>query len=166
MNGLDSGLTSDVDGAFVAGLINVLMAWEGTNSIYYGRTYLQAAQDAADYIAARKAAHPWSKTIIGTCLPRMDSTSDQTVVDNMNAAIDQYNAYLRTNYKAMGFDALFDVRQSGSPFNLSDYLIATFQASAAAANSIWSNETTHVHPSNYGNDYIVRQCMMPTLLAL
>jgi hypothetical protein len=166
MNGLDSGLTTDVDGGFVAGAVNILIAWEGTNSMYYGASATQAASDAKDYIAARKLANPWSKTIIGTCLPRMDSTSDQSVVDAMNAKIDTYNAYVLANYKAMGFDAVFDVRQAGSPFNLSDYLIATFQASAAAANSIWSSETTHVHPSNYGNDYIVRQCMMPALLSL
>jgi hypothetical protein len=170
MNGLDSGLTTDVDGGYVAGAFNILKAWEGTNAMYYGRTWQQAVQDAADYIAARKSIHPWNKTVIGTCLPRMDLVNgqiDQNWIDSMNAAIDAYNAYVLAHYRDMGFDAVFDVRQAGSPFNLPNYLAQTFQDSAAATNSIWSNDASgHVHPSNYGNDYIVRQCMMPVIRRL
>jgi hypothetical protein len=170
MDGLDGYSSADVDGAFVAGDYNILWAWEGTNSIAAGgRTGMQAISDATTYIANRRAAHPWNKIVGGTVPPRMDSTTDQTTVSNINAQIDIYNAYLLANYKSIGFDAVFDVRQAGSPFNLPDYNIATFNANAALSNSpYWSSDANglHIHLSNVGNDYVIRQCLAPTLRRL
>jgi hypothetical protein len=170
MDGLDGYSSADVDGAFVAGSYNILWAWEGTNSIVAGgRTGMQAISDATTYIANRRAAHPWNKIVGGTVPPRMDSTTDQPTVDNFNQQIDIYNAYLLANYKSMGFDAVFDVRQAGSPFNLPDYQIATFNANAAQPNSpYWSADANglHIHLSNAGNDYVIRQCLAPLIRRL
>jgi hypothetical protein len=170
MDGLDGYSSADVDGAFVAGSYNILWPWEGTNSIAAGgRTGMQAVSDATTYNANRRAAHPWNKIVGGTVPPRMDSISDQTLVTSINQQIDIYNAYLLANYKSMGFDAVFDVRQAGSPFNLPDYQIATFNANAALSTSpYWASDANglHIHLSNIGNDYVIRQCVAPTLRRL
>jgi hypothetical protein len=170
MDGLDGYSSADVDGAFVPGAFNILWAWEGTNSIAGGASGMQAVSDATTYIAHRRAANPWNKIIGGTVPPRMDSSSDQTLVSNVNAQIDIYNAYLLANYKAMGFDAVFDVRQAGSPFNLPNYLLDTFNTNAAATatSPYWASDSNgiHVHLSNIGNDYVIRQCLAPVIRRL
>jgi hypothetical protein len=169
MNGLDTGSAADVDGAWVDGKVNVLLAWEGTNSITLGlRTPAQTIQDASDYIAARRALHPGWKIVIGTVAPRQLSSS-QTDTDALNANIDAYNVLLRAQYRSMGADALFDVRQAGSEFNFSDYLNATFEAAAAdASTTLWASGETgaHTHFSSNGNAYIVNTFAMPAIQSL
>lgn len=168
MNGLDGGSAADVDGAYDTNKAqNYLITYEATNALTVAhRTVAQTIQDATDYATARRAAHPWKKIFAGTQPPRMNSSTNQSIVDADNLVLDQYNAYLLAHYKEMGFDGVFDVRQAGSPFNLPDYLIATFNAAAAAPNTVWSTgDTGHVHPSSTGYDYIVKQCIMPMLTA-
>lgn len=164
MNGVGADVT-DVNGAWVAGKTNVLVAWEGTNSICnVGRTAAQAAQDMADYIAARKAVHPWI-VLIGTCLPRQ-TNNGQAATTSQNAVLDAYNALLRANYRAYGAKGLFDVRQAGSPFNVADYQMATFET--AAAGGLWAAGETgnHIHLSSAGYDALVDQIIIPAIKRL
>ena len=168
MNGLDGGSATDVDGAFNAAKTNLLITWEGTNSLTGGRTVAQTVQDATDYVAARRLAHPWAKIFTGTCLPRMNQNTDQAAVDADNLKLDQYNAYLRANFAAMGFDGIFDVRQAGSAFNLSDYNIATFDSAAAASGTYWINSDPagqHIHLNSDGYWYVVKTFVAPMLQA-
>jgi lysophospholipase L1-like esterase len=138
---------TDVDGAWVSGKTNILIAWEGTNSITGGqRTAAQAAQEMTDYIAARQAVQPWI-VVLMTCLPRQAGTEAASAT--LNATLDAYNALLKANYKTMGARAIVDVRQAGGPFAFADYLDATF--TAAAATGLWaSGESPHVHLSGAG----------------
>lgn len=187
MNGLDGYSAADVDGAWVAGKTNVLILWEGTNSISSGRTAAQAIQDATDYITARQAAvnaaYPGKRWIIlvGTCLPRQNSGTDQTLVDTLNATIDSYNALLRAQYKTMGAHGLFDVRQEGSPFNwympdgvTPDYRIATFEANCTGTSSLWqgtdfgwpSEAGAHTHLNSNGYVWVDYNCIIPAAVKL
>lgn len=174
MNGLDGGNgAADVDAAFVAGAANVLILWEGTNSITLGgRTPAQAIQDATDYITARQAAASskgghWV-VMIGTCLPRQISSSEANTIA-LNGNLDSYNASLRSQYSSMGAKGVFDVRQSGSPFNLPDYTYASFSAALNGAAGYWTttdptNSLTHLASNGY--QYVVDNVIMPALLRL
>lgn len=174
MNGLDGGSATDVDGAYdtTAGIQNVLVAWEWTNAICNShRTVSQVVQDATDYVTARRAAHPWAKIFTGTALPRMNSSTDQSIVDSDNSLIDQVNAYLLANYKAIGFDGVFDVRTSGTYFDMGgDYTIAHFNAMASASGTYWATSasgdgSTHVHLNSDGYWYLTGQFIVPMLQA-
>lgn len=168
MNGLDGGGGAALtDAAWVDGKVNVLLAWEGTNSLVSGRTPEWAISDATDYIAARRALHPGWKIIVGTVAPRQVST--QAGTDSLNASIDAYNTLLRAQYLSMGADVLFDVRAAGSQLNLPDYLNATFEAAAAdASTTLWASGEVggHTHFSSNGNVYIVNTFIMPALQSL
>lgn len=177
MNGLDGQPSSDVDGAYdtTAGVQNVLVAWEWTNAVTGAskRTLTQVIQDATDYAAARRLAHPWLKIVTGTALPRMNSGADQSIVDADNALLDQVNAYLLANYKAMGFDGVFDVRKAGTYFDMQgDYSIAHFNAMAAASGTYWTSSdpvsptVQHIHLNSDGYWYIATQFIVPLLQAL
>jgi hypothetical protein len=120
MNGLDGGSAADVDGAFDATKTNVLFAWETTNSVCnVGRSAVQAIQDATDYIAARRALHPGWKIILVTSIPRQVGLA-------LNQTMATVDATFLANYRAMGADAVVDVRRPGSYFNFADYSDATF----------------------------------------
>lgn len=102
MNGLDTGSVSDVDGAWVSGKFNILVAWEATNSIaYYGRTVSECVQDCVDYIAARKAVHPW-RVVLLTTIPRNNA---------LDSSLRAWDALAKANYRAWGADVLIDVRR-------------------------------------------------------
>jgi lysophospholipase L1-like esterase len=135
MNGLDAGSSSDVDSAYVAGKKNILFVWEGCNTINKGRTPQQAIADATDYIAARKAVHPWIVVILNT-LPFETSAS-------LNADLLTYNALLAQNYKAMGAALLVDVRQPGSPFAFTDYVAGNYTS------TYWYDQI-HLNNTGYG----------------
>ena len=139
MDGLDGGSATDVDGAFVAGKVNVLVVWgEPTNSICdAGRTAAQAFADLQSYIANRRATNKWSAIIIGTTLPRQSGnayTNSQADIDTMNGLLASFNTMLLANHRSLGADAVFDVRQSGSPFAFADYSATSF----AANNNLWN----------------------------
>jgi hypothetical protein len=120
---------------------------------------------------ARRAAHPWTKVFTGTALPRMNSATDQSIVDADNALLDQVNAYLLANYQSMGFDGVFDVRQAGTYFDMQgDYSIAHFNAMAAASDTYWassgSDGSQHIHLNSNGYWYIATQFIVPLLQSL
>jgi len=155
----------EVDAAWVDGKTNVLVAWEGTNSICnVGRTAAQAAQDMADYIAGRLALHPWI-ILLGTCLPRQ-TNAGQAATTAQNAVIEAYNALLRANYRAYGAKGMFDVRAAGSPFNLADYQMATFESAYSSA--LWADSETgnHIHLSSAGYHVLDDSFIEPALKRL
>jgi lysophospholipase L1-like esterase len=160
MNGLDGGSTSDVDGAYVAGKKNVLIAWEGTNSIdVAGRTGAQTAQDMADYVAARLAIHSDWIIVVMTTLPLIRGAWSQATTDANNATVEAANNIMRANYRAWGAKAMIDVRTPGTPFAPPDYTLASFEA--ASVLPYWSaNESagTHIHLNDAGMTYIANLC--------
>jgi lysophospholipase L1-like esterase len=153
------------DSFWVDGMTNVLVVWEGTNSIAVNRTAVQAAQDMADYIAARLAAHPW-RIVVGTCLPRQ-TAAGQTETTALNAALDTYNGLLRANYRAWGAKALFDVRSAGSAFNPVDYSMSSFEALAANTGYWTAGETNnHIHLSSAGYTHLIPNFIIPAIKRL
>jgi hypothetical protein len=174
MMGLDGGSgAADTDAAWQNGMTNVLLAWEGTNSITLGgRTPAQALSDAKDYITARRAVHPGWIVIVGTVPPRQ--AADQTTTNTLNANIDAYNVLIRQQYKSIGANGLFDVRAVGSKFNWvdangnPDYSISTFEAHATEPNTIWASGETgaHVHFNSDGSAYIINNFVAPALRRL
>lgn len=138
MNGLDGGSSADVDAAWVAGKNNILVAWEGTNSVaFYGRTPAQGATDMTDYIAARRAVHPWWVVLL-TTLPRFETGNDALLRD--------YNTLAKANYLAWGADVLVDVRSAGSPFNFDGETSTGF----VATQSLWFETSNWVHLNDAG----------------
>lgn len=158
MNGLDGGSATDVDGSYVAGKTNILIVWEGTNSIQSaGRTGLQAASDMADYCSARLAANPW-RIIILTALPRYESGAALgRTINQVNAEIDTFNAAVRSQWRSMGAVGYCDVRPSGGPFDLPDYTLASFER--AQTIGLWGADAggNHVHLNDAGFAYVAQQ---------
>lgn len=102
------------DSNYVAGKRNILIAWEGTNSICNTSMTGQAAGAAmAAYCADRLAAHPSWAIVLMTTIPRFDAYGSSWTVSQLNNELLAYDAYLRANWKAMGAKALLDVRASG-----------------------------------------------------
>lgn len=169
MDGLDGGSASDIDGAYVSGKANVLVLWEGTNSICnVGRTSDQALSDLQIYVTDRQAnGRQWTMMAL-TTLPRQASPliSSQTDINTYNAILADYNAKLMANYRALGLAAVADVRQSGSPFAFSDYSSASFGAS-----NLWSEgngSRVHLNDAGYAliASYVAAQWIrMPFRLA-
>jgi len=156
MNGLDTGSAADVDGAWEAGKLNILLVWEIRNSIWGNaespaRTWQEAVQDMADYIAARRAANSWHSIILFTALPSSGST------DQANS-IEAANAYVRANYRLIGADLIVDVQRDGSPFKFSGDIPLNFQLTQ----SLWSESSTWTHPSAEGQA-VVAQYVSSTL---
>ena len=163
MNGLDGSSATDADAMFVSGKVNILVLWEGTNSVVLaGRTPTQAATDLADYITARKAAHAWDKIVVLTTIPREGDAASQGVRDTNNANLASYNAYLIANRVALGIDAICDVRQSGSPFNLATYTPTDFTGVGA----VWQESTPNRVHLNGEGQYIIAGYLSATLSGL
>lgn len=153
MDGFDGGSASDVDGAYVAGKANVLLAWETTNSVFNAaRTAQQTIADAGSYLARRLAAHPDWTIVLLTSLPRQTGPalgSGQAPIDAANAVLAAVDDAFRANYRAMGAQALVDVRAPGSPFALSAYAPADFEA----ATPYWAEgpgARVHLNDAGYG----------------
>lgn len=149
LDGMLSTAPGTVDAAWVSGKTNVLIMWEVTNSVFGTlKTASQTQTLITNYVAARKAAHPWSVLYL-TTIPRCagGNVTDQTSRDNLNGIMTTVDAYVRANYKSMGIDAVCDVRQAGSPFAFTDYLPATFDA----IQSLWSEGSgAQIHLNNAG----------------
>jgi hypothetical protein len=158
MNGLDGGSAAGVDSKFVAGKKNILIAWEGTNTIdpaVAGRTGAQAAQDMADYVAARLTANPGWIIIVMTTLPIIRTAWSQATTDTINGNIDTANTLMKANFRTWGAKACIDLRAVGSPFNIPNYTLASFETTALLA--LWSSvETagTHVHLKDAGQAFV------------
>jgi hypothetical protein len=140
MNGLDSGLTTDVESAWISGKKNVLICWETRNSIFTGRTWQQAVQDGIDYIAARRLSKVWHSVILINCLPSY-------ALDGKAEALDSANAYMAANFRAMGADILIDVQTPGSPFRFTGNSMLPFQLTQ----SLWAETSnwTHLNAAGY-----------------
>lgn len=144
MNGLDGGSAADVDGEWSSGRRNVLVIWEATNSIhYFGRTVAQGVQDLVDYIAARKAAHPWQVVLL-TCLPRFQA--DQGGVYGKDTQLVAFNARARAEYRSWGADVLVDVRAPGSVFDFDGTVSGNFDSTQ----SLWAETSEWVHLNDAG----------------
>lgn len=122
LNGLDGGSAADVDAAYVEGKTNVLIAWEGTNTLRdLTRSAAQSWQDCIDYCNARQAyvannrpgQRPWI-ILLGTCLP-LGANYQYGPPGPRNDSIDAYNVLMRQNYRQVA-KGLFDVREVGSIF--------------------------------------------------
>jgi lysophospholipase L1-like esterase len=81
---------------------DVIIAWEGTNSLNAGVDATTAYNSMVTYCLARKAAG--AKVIVGTCLPR----SSVGVPGDFNAQRATYNTLIRNNYQFFS-DAILDV---------------------------------------------------------
>lgn len=142
-----SSAAADVDNSFVAGKTNILLVWEITNDIFAGRTGLQACTNMEAYIAARLALHPWV-VVLMTCIPRGANLGTTWTATTGEVQLQDANAYLRANYRAMGARALVEMRRAGGPFDFTD---STNAANFPAA--LWTDRT---HPNAAGNAYLAQ----------
>lgn len=134
---------TDVDNTWVAGSVNILIAWEITNSIFVeNKTGLAACSELAAYIAARKAVRPWL-VVVPTCLPRGDHLGSHYTATTGEVELLAANNYLKNNYRGMGIHRLVDIRQG--PFSFTDPTNA-----ANFPSSLWVDKT---HPNTAGHAY-------------
>lgn len=139
----------DIDAAWVEGKTNFLGFWGATNTLNFATTVATACAQVAQYISARQALHPW-KVILVTELPRRNQGATQEQTDALNAKLNEYNAYIRANFKAMGAVAVVDVRQAGGPWDMPNYTTETFTDSVRAP--YWAAEgLKNVHINNAGH---------------
>jgi hypothetical protein len=108
--------TAYADANYAPGKKNILLAWEGTNTICNtdagaGKDGPGAAADMAAYCQDRLSAHPDWVIVMMTTIPRFD-THTKTIAQQ-NADMQAYDDYLRANWRAMGCKGLVDVRAGG-----------------------------------------------------
>jgi len=135
--------TQYADGSYVTGKKNILLAWEGTNTICNNgsaKTGLAAAADMATYVQERLAAHPGWFIVMMTTLPRFGIEA-WSIADG-NAQLQAYDDYLRANWRAMGCKALVDVRAGG----VFVYTGTTMDSKMAP----YMAETIHCNDTGYG----------------
>jgi lysophospholipase L1-like esterase len=147
---------ADTGPQFVAGKDNVLLFYEGTNTLKGGGTSpATAISQLQAYITNRLAEHAWKIVLVST-IPFIEGASD-AVSATQNANVDTFNAYLRANYKAMGAVAYIDVR-TGAPWgSLPNYNLSSFQATCSA---LYNSDYTH--PNAAGNQ-LLADLMAPQL---
>ncbi len=149
---MTSQAAAQIDPLFNAAKDNILVVWEGRNSMYNGgRTPAQAWAEVQAYVSARLALHPEWKIVLMTVLPQRASTDTDASAAATWATFQEFNDLMRAGWRAAGAKALVDVVASGSPFLLTSFAIADFNAIG-----LWSpTETTQwVHLSNAGYAYI------------
>lgn len=147
---------------YVPGKKNILFVWEGTNSICNeSRTDVQAIADFTGYCSDVRAGHSdWY--IIGlTTLPRGGIISTYTVAQ-ANAYLDGFNVLLKANFRAIGCDAVVDVRLPGSPFALAGYTTADFNSQPFSSNM----DSDKVHGNDTGYDAVSRMCAAQGLMKM
>lgn len=138
---------SRIDPLFNAAKDNILVVWEGRNSIYNGgRTPAQAWDEIVAYCAQALAARPTWKIVLMTCLPHRLTEYNDAQCDAANDLVDEFNTLMLANWRASGAVACVDVVQPGSPFRalrtLTDF---------TAIQHLWSpTESFWVHLSNEG----------------
>jgi len=136
---------AQADARYAAGKKNILLAWEGTNTICNtgsgaGKTGLAAAADMVAYVQDRLAAHPDWFIVMMTTLPRFGL--DAWSIADGNAHLQAYDDYLRANWRAMGCKALVDVRAGG----VFVYTGTTMDPKMAP----YMAETIHCNDTGYG----------------
>lgn len=141
-------VANEVDVSFVNGRINFLIIFELTNTIYNdGKTGLETCAQLAQYIANRKALHPW-RVVVMTGLPRGSLFGGTWDVTTGEQQMKICNAYLRENYRAMGAIACVEARRAGGPFDFTD---ASNGSNFPAA--LWDDRT---HPNHAGRTYLAQ----------
>lgn len=158
---INSGGT--IDNLFATGKSNVLVVWEGHNSINTlmngGASGEEATASAWEqmktYVAQRLAAKPW-KIVLMTVLPSRRSIDTNATCNSINDAYVAYNDLMKAEWRSIGASALVDMVQPGSPFIMPDWSLASFEAI-----SLWSEgdggQWVHLNNEGYGviAEYVV-----------
>lgn len=141
------GHVAGVSSAWVEGAVNILIAWETTNSCFNVTTTAeQVIADAKAYVAACLSAHPW--TVVGvTALPRGGSAAysvkNQMVVD--------VNGDMVANPGSYGFSTVVDVRAGHPEFDHDGNSSAAF----ASNSSLWvEGGVPYIHLTDAGKNLI------------
>ena len=160
------------DNIYTAGKTNIVILWEGTNSIgraapYGGLTGVQAAAEMQTLVSTILSKHSDYIIIILTALPQMNFNYSTAQVMQY---IDDYNAIIKSDYRSWGAKAVCDVRQAGYPWaalSASNYSTPAFEdMGAGGAGPYWkAAETTHLHLNNLGYAKIA-EMVNTTLLKL
>lgn len=147
---------ADVDAAWVAGKVNILSVIEGTNQLYNGQTAAETVVLCKAYCDAVLAVHPW-KIIHMTIPPASRAAGDGRTIQQMNEVIIEYNALLRTNYKAYGGVGICDLQPPNGPYSFTDYTQTGFQSVSGyfLPHEVVSNN--QLHPSDLGYTWIGKQ---------
>ncbi len=157
--------TNSVDPLFDPTKKNVLVVWEGhntMNSLSY--TGAQAYEALKTYTNARLSLNPWLIVHMTLMPARYLNTSDATA-NSLNTRFNDYNDLLRAGYKEMGAKLLVDVRQAGSPFMTPpDYSIESFNDITTSNQTVWSlvDNRQWVHLNNVGYA-VIAQMVAATL---
>lgn len=140
-----------VDAAYVAGKRNILIAWEGTNSIYNsgGMPARQAADDMALYLSDRRAAHSDWTVILLTTIARQPAGPWGTT-NAANAVLLAYDDILLAEFRTLGADYLVHVRKAGSPFAIADFTSSTFENAPYISYEAPGEVTAHIHLNDLG----------------
>lgn len=142
--------------------LNVYLLWEGTNSIYFGRTGLQAFADCQAYCAALKAAHPLVKIVVLTTIPyygaRQGNSITQGEIDAISVEHVAYNNLIKTQGRPL-IDGYIDLRIEGSPFSSTyfpDNTIGRFAAQVPPYLTSGSDASAgiYVHLSTVGQQMV------------
>jgi lysophospholipase L1-like esterase len=146
-----------INALYQAGKTNVLVILEGTNALLSGGQSAAACYASARaYITERLAAHPWRIMLLTTPPFRTASMDDAASIE-INGRVTAYNNLLRANWATDGCAALVDFQQAGSPFAISSFTVAAFNAIQYNGTTVWtSSEAQWVHPNDNGYACLAR----------
>jgi len=148
---------SDIDSSFVSGRRNILICWEGTNSIYFGRTGDQAASDGADYVNSVKSLNPSWEVYVLTTIPRRQIRNNGDSIEIFNFILEDYDSQIRSNWRSLGFNGFIDLREKGSPFRFTGYSTSDFaNIDAYLASGEKSTNAFSVHLNASGYDLVAK----------
>lgn len=153
---------SDVEAAYAAGKVNVLIAGETTNACVHGgggpiRTGAGAWADAAAYFAARKAAHPDIRTIVCGTPPIGGGYGSPAI----NLEYIAFDSLARAGHRAAGIDLFVDFRTAATPWMNHD---GTVLSSFSDASVKWSD--AYIHPSTAGKTDMAQEIILQGLRRL
>lgn len=149
-----TGGIADVNGAYESGKRNILIAWEITNSVYFGKNAVQVAEDFTAYCNAANAGFEIYAVLT---IPRRQSRQNGDSSDIYNAVLEECNAEIKKNWKDIGLAGYIDLRLDGSPFKFSGYTTTDF----ATADAYWaagekSTNGISVHLNSAGYDIVAQ----------
>ena len=133
---------SDVDGAYVDGKLNILIAGETTNEAWLTNKTEQEIWDVASgYFDDRRTAHPDLKTVICGSLPFWGAPNNNTARNQTMLGFDQL---MRDNWRSF-VDGKVDYHRTDLPwFNHDGSLITYFEA----YEELWADQ--YLHPNTDG----------------
>ncbi len=147
--------STQVDALYSGAKDNIVVFWEGRNSIYNGgKTPSQAWADVVTYCADRLAAHPGWKIVLMTLIPQRVAGDSDASCAVVQAKFDEFNALMRAGWRAAGAKACCDVVQEGSPFR-GVTTLAHFNAGGLYNTT--ADPGYFVHLTNTGNAVIASQ---------